>query len=462
MVFKNKLINKFWRFSSSFQLGIPIMAALAILVAWGTIVESQYDATAAKKLVYESWYMWITMTLLVYNLTIVVIDRWPWQWRHYPFILVHAGMVTLIAGGYITQKFGLDGQMVVPIGSKNSMASIPVTDIVVYATFDGDRYTKIVDREVDFFLNPPTPDRPMVLEMGLDKVTINDYVKYAVLDNKVRKSEDSGAGASIRFQLMNANVKQVEQITQPKKDRPATFNLGPARIILGPVPENVAPANEIYIIPADAETVAYTIMHNESAKPYKTGKMKIGEVVATGWMGLEFRLLDYLPKATQEYDVIKKERPTELTTSAVQIEHRDIKRWVALNDLVKLFGDNSAFLFSYQNRRIPLGFDLHLNDFEITRYKGTMKAMEYASKVEAVRDDDRSQTVISMNEPMKYMGYTIYQASFQEDPNTRQPTASVFSINRDPGRATKYFGSLIMSIGIVWLFYQRRKKATAA
>jgi cytochrome c biogenesis factor len=163
MVFKNKLVNKFWRFSSSFQLGIPVMVALGVLVAWGTIVESQYDAAAAKKIVYESWMMFVTMSLLVYNLTIVVFDRWPWKWRHYPFIVVHAGMITIIAGGYVTQKFGLDGQMVVPIGGKNNMASVSFTDLVVFATFDGDRYTKIADREVDFFLNPPTPEKPYEL-----------------------------------------------------------------------------------------------------------------------------------------------------------------------------------------------------------------------------------------------------------------------------------------------------------
>ena len=57
MVFKNKYVNKFWRFSSSFQLGIPILVVLAGLIAWGTIVESQLDANAAKKIVYGSWIM---------------------------------------------------------------------------------------------------------------------------------------------------------------------------------------------------------------------------------------------------------------------------------------------------------------------------------------------------------------------------------------------------------------------
>ncbi|MGZ3691161.1 MAG: cytochrome c biogenesis protein ResB [Pseudobdellovibrio sp.] len=462
MVFKNKLVNKFWRFSSSFQLGIPIMVVLAALIAWGTIVESQLDANAAKKIVYGSWMMWTTMSLLVYNLTIVVVDRWPWKWHHYPFIVVHAGIIILIFGGYITYKYGLDGQMVVGIGGKNNLATVSNTDVVVYATFDGDRYSKIADREVDFFNHPPTAQKPYEIELGVDKIKITDYVPYAMVDNKVKKSTDPKAGASVRFQIMNARVKQVEQITQAKKDKLATYNLGPAKVHLGEIPENLEPANEIYLTPLNDNEVKYTVFHKEQKKAFKTGKMKIGDVVNTGWMGLEVRLLDYLPLASEEYEVIKKEKPTDLTTSAVLIEHKDVKRWVVLNDLVKLFGNESAFLMSYQNRRIPLGFELKLIDFKIKKYQGISKAMGYESQVETVKEGEpnRDET-ISMNEPMKIAGYTIYQASFQQDPNTGEATASVFSINRDPGRVTKYLGSLILSLGIVWLFVQRRKRKTS-
>lgn len=461
MVFKNKQFNKFWRFSCSFQLGIPIIVAIAVLTAWGTIVESQYDALAAKKIVYGSWMMWTVLSLLIYNLVVVVVDRWPWNMRHYPFILVHAGIITLVGGSFITYKYGLDGQMVVPVGGKSGLATISNTDIAVYATFDGDRYSKMYDREVDFFDHPPSAEKPFVVDMGVDQIKIIDYAKYAMLDHKIKKTTDLSAGSSIRFQLMNANVKQVEQITQPKKDRTASFNFGPARVNLGSVPAERPLTNEIFLTPVDDEKVTYTVFHKDTAKPFKQGQMKIGEVVSTGWMGLELRLLDYLPKASDEYEVIRRDRPTELTTSAILIQHRDMQRWVALNDIVKLFGDSSAFLMSYQNRRIPVGFDLKLDKFEIQRYQGTTKAKEYASQVTALKNDQSTATLISMNEPMKFDGYTIYQASFQEDPATREPVASVFSINQDPGRVTKYIGSLIMSLGIVWLFYQRRKRATA-
>ena len=62
MTFKNKIVQKFWRFSTSFQLGIPIIIALATLIAWGTFVEAYYnDAGMARKIVYDSWMMMLTM-----------------------------------------------------------------------------------------------------------------------------------------------------------------------------------------------------------------------------------------------------------------------------------------------------------------------------------------------------------------------------------------------------------------
>ena len=62
---------------------------------------------------------------------------------------------------------------------------------------------------------------------------------------------------------------------------------------------------------------------------------------------------------------------------------------------------------------------------------------------------------ISMNEPMKHAGYTFYQSSFQEDDMGR-PTASILSVNKDPGRWIKYFGSALIVLGIVMLFYFRK------
>lgn len=467
MRFKNPFMQKFWRFSTSFQLGIPILVALTILIMWGTIVESQYDAFAAQKLVYSSWMMYVTMSLLVYNLTIVMVDRLPWKQRHAPFILVHIGIIMIIVGGWVTQKYGIDGSLMLPINGKNNYVQVAQTDVVVYATFDGDRYTKVFENEVDFFLHPPTEDKPFKINLGDNEILIKKYVKYARVSKKLMKSMDANAGSSVKFQLQNANVQQVEILTQASKSKTADVNFGPLKVVLGhDVKEKGRKdhgTNEIYFNPKNDLELVYELYRKEEMKSFKSGTIKIGEMIATGWMGLELRLLDYLPQATEEWDVTEVERPTPLTSPALLIQFGEKTHWTLLNDVIKLFGTSEAFLFSFQNRRLDLGFPVYLKKFDMTHYDGTQKAKTYSSEVEIVPPTGALPVagLIEMNEPLKYAGYTFYQASFNQDEKTGEPTASVLSVNLDPGRWIKYLGSLVLSLGIVWLFVQTRRRKTA-
>lgn len=467
MRFKNPMMQKFWRFSTSFQLGIPILVSLTVLITAGTIVESKFDAFAAQKLVYQSWLMYITMGLLVYNLTIVMVDRMPWKQRHAPFIFVHIGIILLIIGGFVTQKYGLDGSMHLPINGKNNYVQVSQTDLVVYATFDGDRYTKVYENEVDFFLNPPTEKKPFIVSLGDNKIIIKKYLKYARVNKKLIKSTDKNVGSSVKFQLQNANVQQVETLTQPSKTKTADVNFGPLKVILGhDVKENGRKdrsTNEIYFTSKNETELFYELYRKEEMKSFKSGAIKIGDMIATGWMGLELRLLDYLPQATEEWDATEVEYPTPLTSPALLIQFGDRTQWSLLNDVVKLFGESEAYLISYQNRRIDLGFPVYLKKFTMTHYEGTQKAKTYSSDIEIVPADGTAPVagLIEMNEPMKFAGYTFYQASFNQDEKTGEPTASVLSVNLDPGRWIKYLGSLILTIGIVWLFVQTRRRKTA-
>ena len=86
--------------------------------------------------------------------------------------------------------------------------------------------------------------------------------------------------------------------------------------------------------------------------------------------------------------------------------------------------------------------------------------MKDASYQSLVQTPDGQETLIAMNEPLKYQGLTFYQASFQDGPDGT-PVASILSVNQDPGRWLKYLGSFVLSLGVVWLFYNKRKAARA-
>lgn len=490
MTFKNKYVQKFWKFSTSFQLGIPILIAIAILTAAGTIVEAIYnDAGMARRLVYDSWMMWVTMGLLVYNLLAVVIDRLPWKLQHYPFVTVHFGIIILVFGGWVTGKYGVDGTLAIPIGGQSKQVIIPPTDFLVFATYDGDRYAQIFKQEVDFYELEPSEQKPFVVRLednlksgsagsGSYEMKVIRFHPFARVNKKVvpvpatDPARVSGQlGASIKFQLSNPNVKQIEVLTQDKASRAVQVNLGPLALYLGhdyaKLGRKSKGQNEVYFAAVDSDHVEYTLFKANEEKPFEKKSMKIGSVVQTPWMGLQIQLIDYLQHAREEWDVKPAEASTPLTTAVALLEYKGMKQWMLLNDTVKIFGDTVAFIVSYRNRAIDLGFPIRLVDFKVSRYQGTGKAMEYASTVMIGTKDiepqfNSGQIVISMNEPMKFAGYTFYQSSFNEDENTGEPVASILSVNKDPGRWIKYLGSLILSIGIIWLFYQRRKRRIAS
>ncbi len=105
--------------------------------------------------------------------------------------------------------------------------------------------------------------------------------------------------------------------------------------------------------------------------------------------------------------------------------------------------------------RLPLGFELKLVKFRHGKNPGQMGDASFASTVELV---DRAmgidqQRTISMNEPLVYGKYTLYQSSFQDTPDGKQ--ASTLTVACDPGRLWKYVGSLMICGGAFLMFFCR-------
>lgn len=470
--------QKWIRPLASLKLAVVIVVLIAALTAIGTIVESQYDAYAAKKLVYDTIWMYGVMAALSISLIAVMIDRLPWKARHLGFVLAHIGILMLLAGSVMTLKGGIDGSMRIDISGSSSMVSMPETEVTVYSSFDGDRYTNMFSQEVDFFLKPPTPEKPMILPLlsgGKDSevAKIIEYRKYVVPQKEVvavetKPGEKVMSGAAIKMQIFNDRVNEVTWLVQRKKNDVAVQALGLAQFILGAKPDRLKAAdgvsladqgrNEIYMEPNETG-VEFALFHKEKVTPLNTGKIKEGDVIDLGWMGLKLRVLRYLPSAKEEWTVIEKERPTPLTTSAIKVSYNNKEHWVLLNDVLKIFTSESVFLIVYGQRRIDLGFPIMLKQFQMDKYQGTNRAMSYKSLVEVRGLGERE---ISMNEPLKHAGFTFYQASFQDDENTGKPIASILSVNQDPGRWWKYMGSLVMTIGTILLFYFRKRAQSAS
>ncbi len=105
----------------------------------------------------------------------------------------------------------------------------------------------------------------------------------------------------------------------------------------------------------------------------------------------------------------------------------------------------------YESRRIPLEFGIELNDFIEKQYPGVALAASYESHVRVVPGDGEPfPEKIYMNHPLKYAGFTFYQASFQRTP---EGETTVLSVARDPGMTVSFVGYCILVFGLLVIFF---------
>jgi len=189
----------------------------------------------------------------------------------------------------------------------------------------------------------------------------------------------------------------------------------------------------------------------------KTGEAEVKKAVATGWMDLQFEVLQVIQGAKKVTDVrpvtLSKKNEGEGPPPAIQVRLEGAPKpgpyWLSRGDVIQAGDDAHPFVFGYGLRTVDVGVRVKLKDFVIDYDPGTRNAAAYRSVVDA----DGQEATIQMNEPLYKNGYTFFQASFGESENG--PTVSVLSVARDPGITLKYLGSILLVAGIAIMFYMK-------
>jgi hypothetical protein len=117
--------------------------------------------------------------------------------------------------------------------------------------------------------------------------------------------------------------------------------------------------------------------------------------------------------------------------------------------------DGVKYLIAVRHVRHALPFSVRLVAFKQEFYPGTDKARGYQSEV--VLDDHSVEwhSLIRMNEPLRYKGYTLYQASFMEG---GPQAVSVLAVVKNMGRLFPYISSIVICIGMLINLCQRLPK----
>jgi len=121
---------------------------------------------------------------------------------------------------------------------------------------------------------------------------------------------------------------------------------------------------------------------------------------------------------------------------------------------VTINGVNLSLAYGSVVRELP--FSIHLRDFQLERYPGSMSPSSYASEI-TLKDPSSSVERpfrIFMNNILKYQGYRFFQSSFDKD-----ELGTVLSVNQDYwGTFISYLGYFLMALGMAFTVFSKSSR----
>jgi hypothetical protein len=470
----------FWRISISLKLAVAVILGLAAALISATILESMYDTPTAQYWVYQTWYFYGLLGALAWLIFAVAMSRLPWQPKHLPFLCAHLGIILLLYGSWLTFKFGVDGS--VQVGEGQSESAVELNEPLLLVAEGGPNDAGSTHTVSIPWIPPNAEFRPIDLpEYGL---TVDQFISRAESKVTFVPVKDASDIPSPALRVKVAGGPSAPPFMKVGQEAwvwggDSNWNrqqVGPAVLAMAAGPDYLPTATkgpeakfrfdtknsrlQVMIQTSDGKT-------REQSFAFKDPKDLVGLAIDTGWkFEAKITILEWIPKAKSDvsFEPARIQYGASAPQSAIRLHKGSSNVWLGLGDRATMDvpagsdGKPHHYTIGYFSRRIVLPFALKLEKFSIDRYQGTQNPSEFSSVVDVQGGKEPAilDRRISMNEPLKYGGYTFYQTSYIDA--QPRPTVSIFSINQDPGRWLKYLGSLLIVLGSIWLFTMRYLK----
>lgn len=178
------------RFFGSLELAMVLMAIVILACIVGTLVESRLDTDVARAYVYDAPWFIAWLSLLCVNLIGAVLVRGSLKSHHAGFAITHAGVVILLLGAIVGRIWGVDG-MVTLFKGEPPVDHLAINEKLIEVS----RGTENQMRAVNPKLHPPSPLRPLVLQLKDVRVSAIGYSPRLGRRTVVEAGADEGSPA---------------------------------------------------------------------------------------------------------------------------------------------------------------------------------------------------------------------------------------------------------------------------
>ncbi len=287
-------------------------------------------------------------------------------------------------------------------------------------------------------------------------VRVLRYLPHATVsaDQTITSASDRPVNPAVEVELVGPSGSEKRLAFARFPDFLSTHNKEPVIpelkliFVSGQIDESPTAPVEVLSGPAGQMYVRFGHGDQETV----TRKLTIGTPVQTAWEGLEFTVLQRFDHAMLRESIVPAEVIGTDRIPALLVKlstgQETGSQWVQKNQSAMVTLDGTEYHLDYGQKVIPLGFALKLDRFAVGYYPGLNKPRSFQSNITVVDPaTGRQQSrVISMNNPTKQKGYSLYQSSYRQD---EKRTISYLSVSWDPGQPIVFVGYIGLLVGML-------------
>lgn len=436
-------------------------------IGWATFIENDFGREIAYKWVYLSWWFSVILIYLSVSLIYNIIRFKLYKLKKISSLLFHAAFLVIVLGAIATRFTGFEGVMMIREGDSSSEIISGQTYFQIKAHDNVDQYTV---------------DLPLIIDT-----------------NSVAYVEEAWSSNPLRW-LFNHN--NFFEHSFPFKDK--KVKISTQSIMKNPKDTLIPTAGGdeyVELVTGGMEGRTYNYLKSGEVKVFQTG-LKVAfnndeftdairiTTTDSGLFVMSPFDLDYLQMSDQSQGLIVRDSVQEFIPKRLYMVGGDqfafnqyyigaVKETIAgpkgVNSLLGitlkievdgaetthivkggkgLLASIEAFQFEglnfeigYGSKAIEVPFFIHLRDFELERYPGTMNPSSFSSEVTLIDlvngvEDERR---IFMNNVLDYGGYRFFQSSYDRDEK-----GTILSVNHDAlGTNLTYLGYLFLALGFI-------------
>lgn len=421
------------------KIAFLLIIVFIFSIAVATFIENENSSVESWKYVYDSIWFELLSLMLVLILILNMYILKMFKKEKISSLILHLSFVFILIGAIFSKHFGFAGDL--HVVQKNSSQ-------VMLSKFNYLRIEASKDDKEQTLSKKGLSGFKQKLKLFDKELEIIDKAKIINARKEVIVTPGKGKGI-ISFEVLTKEERK--KYTLSKED---TLILKNVNIYLNTEPKDkkkpylkvVADTNHLlhFISNIDIENNYEKIYEKNKPHEFIPGVLyKVADIQLLASKAILEGQISYVStndlenKSVVLVDV-KYEGKTKEIVLTEEIKH--------VSGFIKDFKINDTnFSIKWGRKNIELPFSIHLKNFDILNYPGSKDVYSYESKVqiEDLETKKSFDTLIKINKPLNYAGYTIFQTKYNRHGST------IFNINYNPGTWFFYIGYILLTLGLV-------------